>query len=93
MALTTIDYVSMYFEFYPLTKVHREPTYEYLQQIKDEIKVNSARVKSDLRRGNNGNIVLLITPQEYTCVQVAAYLQLQQQTTLNVPQGTLEHLS
>ena len=50
MEAANINYVSIYLEFHSPTKVHWEPTYESIQDIKDEIKANAAKVNSDLGR-------------------------------------------
>jgi translation initiation factor 2B subunit (eIF-2B alpha/beta/delta family) len=75
MAATNIDYVKTYFEFPTLTKVHGEPTYEALQEIKDEIKANAAAVESELGGGNNGHLGLVLSPTEYTRVHATAYVR------------------
>ena len=62
MAATNIYYVIKYLEFTPLTKVQREPTYEYIQEIKYEIKAGATTVNSDLIRGKYGHIVLVLNP-------------------------------
>jgi hypothetical protein len=75
MAATNIDYIKTYFEFPTLTKVHGEPTYESLQEIKDEIKANAASVESELGGGVNGHLGLVLTPEEYTRVNDTAYVR------------------
>ena len=74
MAATNIDYVSKYSEFTPSQKVHGGPTYEYLQDIKHEIKANTVTVNYDLGGGNNGNNMLVLTPQEYACIHATDYV-------------------
>ena len=62
LSTTNIDYVIIYLEFTSLTKVHKKPTCEYLQDIKYEIKLNSATLNSNLDVQNHGHLGLLITP-------------------------------
>ena len=52
----------MYLEFTSLTKVHKKPTYEYILEIKYEIKANAATLNSGLDIQNHGHLGLLITP-------------------------------
>ena len=85
MAATNIDYVTTYFEFPTLTKVHGEPTYESLQEIKDETKANAASVESELGGGVNGHLGLVLTPQEYTRVNATAYVKPLQPAILDIP--------
>jgi hypothetical protein len=87
MAATNIDYVTTYFEFPTLTKVHGEPTYESLQEIKDEIKANAASVESLLGGGLNGHLGLVLTPQEYTRVNAEPYIKPDHPGILNIPQN------
>ena len=91
MAATNIDNVSTYFEFPFLTKVHTEPTYEYIQEIKNKIKANTTTVVSEIGRVKNGHLVILLTPQEYTHAHATAYVCIQEPATLNVSQGTSQH--
>ena len=51
-----IDYISTTFEYPVLSKIHGHPTYPPLKTIKDEIKVNTASVASELRGGRSMNI-------------------------------------
>ena len=91
MSATNMNYVSMHLESPFLMKVHVEPAYKLLQDIKDEIKANSATMNSNLNRGNNVHLGFVFYPQEYTRIQATAYIWLQQPTTLNFPQGTSQH--
>ena len=53
MTSTNIDYVDTYFEFPTLTKIHGEPTYFHLKELKNELKANAASVTSDLGGGSS----------------------------------------
>ena len=46
----TIDYTT-YFEFPTLPRIHGEPTYEQLKDLKDKLKTNAAKITSDLGGG------------------------------------------
>ena len=51
MLSTSIDYVSTYFEYTTLTKIHGTLTYKTLQELKNQLKANAATVTSDLGVG------------------------------------------
>ena len=64
MMSNNIDYVTTYFEYPTLTKIHGEPTYKTLRELKKRSKVNAATVTSDLVgvRGVNIHLELVCTP-------------------------------
>ena len=73
MTSTNIDYVKTYFDYPVLTKIHGEPTYESLQEIKDQLKTNAATVTCELGGGANGHLGLVLTPLEYILSTMARY--------------------
>lgn len=73
MSSTSIDYINTYFQFKELTKIHGAPTYESLQEIKDQLKANAASVTSNLGGGVNGHLGLVLSPVEYTNVSSIEY--------------------
>ena len=91
MTITSIDYVSTYFESPVLTKIHGEPTYETLQVIKNQLKANAASVTSDLGGGANGHLGLICTPVEYATVNVTPYVTPLHPGPLIIPVGSTQH--
>ena len=64
MTSTNIDYVDTYFELPTLTKIHGEPTYFQLKELKNELKSNATSVTTDLGGGGHGHLGLVLTPAE-----------------------------
>ena len=62
---SSVNYKDSYFEHPVLTKIRREPTYETLQHIKNELKANTSSVPTTLGGGNNGYLGMILTPAEY----------------------------
>lgn len=87
MASTSIDYVATYFEFPVLTKIHGEPTYETLLEMKNQLKANASQVTSDLGGGANGHLGLVCTPIEYANISVIPYVQPVHPGLLVIPVG------
>ena len=88
MASTNIDYIGTYFQYKTLTKIHGEPTYETLQEIKDQLKTNAASVSSSLGGGQNGYLGLVLSPAEYTNVSPTPFLMPTMPREFQVPPGT-----
>ena len=65
MASTNINYIDNYFQYPDLTKIHGEPTYEGLQQIKDQLKCNAVSVTSSSGGGAHGLLGLVLNADEY----------------------------
>ena len=91
MASTSIDYVATYFEFPVLKKIHGEPTYEKLLEMKNQLKANASQVTSDLGWGTNGHLGLVCTPIEYANVSVIPYVQPVHPGLLVIPVGAAQH--
>ena len=89
MTTTNIDYVSTYFEFRTLTKIHGEPTYESLKTMTNQLKANACNVTSNLNGGAHGHLGLVMTPTEYSSVSSVSYLCLAHPGTLSIPPPVL----
>ena len=84
-----IDYVKSNFEFPVLTKITGQPIYTLLKKIKDELMANAASVTCELGGGLNGHLGLVLTPLEYTNVNVTPYNKPIHPGTLVIPGGNL----
>ena len=91
MTSTNIDYVDTYFEFPTLTKIHGEPTYFQLKELKNELKSNATSVTSDLGGGGHGHLGLVLSPADYTNVSANAYNRPAHPGTLVITPGTAQH--
>lgn len=88
MASTKIDYVDTYFELSTLTRIHREPNYDALKTLKNELKTNATQVTTDLGGGNHEHLGLFLTPAEYAAVLDVPYNCPGHPRTLNITAGT-----
>ena len=68
-----------------MTKIHGAPTYETLQEIKDQLKANAASITPDLGGGANGHLGLVLSPMEYNNVSTTQYQQPPYPGKLNIP--------
>ena len=91
MTSTNIDYVDTYFEIPTLTKIHGEPTYFQLKELKNELKTNATSVTTDLGGGGHGHLGLVLTPAEYLIVSATAYNRPPHPGTLTIAPGTAQH--
>ena len=55
---TNMDYVKTYFQIPVLTKIHGEPTFETLRELRDQIKANAGDITTTLGGGNFGYLGL-----------------------------------
>ena len=62
---SSVNYKDSYFKHPFLTAIHREPTYETLQNLKNEIKANPKTVQTTLGGGNYGYLGMILTPAQY----------------------------
>jgi len=85
MLSTSIDYVSIYFEYTTLTKIHGTLTYKTLQELKNQLKANAATFTSDLGGGANGHLGLVCTAAEYVNINATAYIVPEHPGILNIP--------
>ena len=58
-----------YFHHKVLTKVFGKPTYESLQTLETEIKVNAGSVPSTAGGGANGHLGMILSPARYATLQ------------------------
>ena len=66
MTLTSfVNYKDSYFEHSVLTTIRREPTYETLQHLKNELKANESSVPTTLGGGNHGYLGMVLTQLEF----------------------------
>ena len=91
MTSTNIDYVDTYFELPTLTKIHGEPTYFQLKELKNELKSNATSVTTDLGGGGHGHLGLVLTPAEYATISAVAYTRPVHPGPLIIPPGTAQH--
>ena len=91
MTTTNIDYVDTYFELPTLTKIHDEPTYFHLKELKNELKTNATSVTTDLGGGDHGHLGLILTPAEYAAISAHAYVRPVHPGVLVIPPGTAQH--
>ena len=90
MPSTTIYYVVTYFEFPELNTIHSEPTYDTLQLIKDQIKVNTSSVTRNLGGGALG---LVLTNGEYSNITATPYVYPVCPGPLTIPVLTVYHVA
>ena len=62
---SSVNYKDSYFEHLFLTAILREPTYENLHHLKNELKENATSVPTTLGAGNHGYLWVILTPAEY----------------------------
>ena len=94
MTSTNIDYTKTYFQYPTLSVIHGEPTYEGLQELKDELKANAATVSSNLGGGSHGHLGLIMTLAEYTnLAPETPYITPVHPGPLIIAEGTTQHNS
>ena len=90
MTSTNIDYVDTYFELPTLTKIHGEPTYFQLKELRNALKSNATGVTTDIG-GGHGHLGLVLTPAEYATISAVAYNRPAHPGPLIIPLGTAQH--
>ena len=68
---SSVNYKDSYFEHRVLTKIHREPTYETLHHLKNELKTNASSVPTTLGGNNHGYLGMILTSAEYHRITLA----------------------
>ena len=68
------DYTTL-FEYATLPKIHGEPDYEQLKNIKDKLKTNATKILSDLGGGRFGHLGLVLSPVEYANISAVPYVR------------------
>ena len=89
---SNIDYATTYFTHDPLTKIHGEPTFTTLKNLKDELRANASSVPSNLGGGLHGHLGLILTPAEYANVTPTAYLRPNPPPPLTIAIKTMSHI-
>ena len=85
------NYVDTYFDHKKLTKIHGEPTFQHLKDLKDQLRANAASVPSTLGGGLYGHLGLVLDPTEYTSVSGTPYVHPPAPPALTMPNGTPVH--
>ena len=85
------NYVDTYFDHKKLTKIHGEPTFQHLKDLKDQLRANAASVPSTLGGGLYGHLGLVLDHTEYSSVSGTPYVHPPAPAALNIPDGTPVH--
>ena len=93
MTNTNIEYINTYFKYQTLTRIHGQPGHLCLKIIKDKMKANVSSVTSDLGRGVNGHIGLMLTQPKYAFVSTTDYVRPVHPCLLVIPPATSQHES
>ena len=72
--LQPIDYITTYFEYPSLDKIHGQPTFTTLRRLKKQLKANAQSVPSNLGGGEYGHLGLVLSPEEYAAVSDDPYV-------------------
>ena len=73
MTEPSTDYTNR-FEFPTLPKIHGEPEYDQLKEIKDKLKTNATKIPSDLGGGAFGHLDFVLAPAEYANISAVPYI-------------------
>ena len=92
MTENNIDY-TRYFEFKTLPKIHGEPDYSQLKELKDKLKTNASKITSDLGGGAHGHLGLVLSQGEYATVSPTPYVRPVHPGVLVIPPGTTNHIA
>ena len=66
--------VTTFFEYPTLPKIHGEPDYKQLRNLKDKLKTNATKISSDLGGGGYGHLGLVLSRSEYANISAMAYV-------------------
>ena len=89
---TNINYVDNYFQIPVLTRIHGEPTFETLKNLRNQVKANAGSVSTHLGGGALGYLGLLLSPAEYNRIAPGTpFIRPGNPGVLNVPPGTAQH--
>ena len=89
---SNIDYTT-FFAVKVLPKIHGEPNYVNLKNLRDHLKANASRVTSELGGGAKGHLGLILTALDYTLVSPTPYVRPLHPGPLIIPPGTTQHAS
>ena len=83
------DYTT-HFEFPTLPKIHDEPDYDQLKDLKDKLKSNATKIPSELGGGAFGHLGLVLTPAEYANISAVPYVRPLHPGVLVIPPAATE---
>ena len=86
-----INYKDTLFERANLTPICGEPTFETLHKLRNEIKLNSKAVYSNLGGGEHGHIGLVLTDVQYSLITPTPLVYPTHPGHLIIPDGTTAH--
>ena len=92
MTNNQIDYTK-YFSVAVLPKIHGEPDYVQLKNIKDSLKTNASRVTSELGGSAHSHLVLVLSPGDYALVSPVPYICPVHPGPIVIPPGTTQHVA
>ena len=85
MALTNFDFRNTHFEIKQPTKINKEPDFESLSILYDEIKRCAQNVPSNNGGGNYGHLGLVVTNNDYQLVSIEAFVRPQNPGEFAIP--------
>ena len=85
----TIDYTSS-FEYPSIAKIHGEPDYEQLKNLKDKLKANATKISSELGGGSHGHLGLVLSAAEYLNISAVSYVRPLHPGVLIIPPNASE---
>ena len=74
MTSSKLDFTKL-FEFPTLPKIHGEPTYKQLKELKNKLKTNATKISSELGGGNFGHLGLVLSDEEYALISNVPYIE------------------
>ena len=80
------------FEFQTLPKIHGEPDYEQLKNMKDKLKTNVTKIPSELGGGGHGHLGLVLSPTEYANISPTPYVRPVHPGVLHIAPATSERV-
>ena len=84
MTSETADFLAL-FEYRTLPKIHGEPDYSQLKNLKDKLRTNALKITSDLGGGAHGHLGLVLLPTEYENASATPYNKPSHPGPLTVP--------
>ena len=79
-----IDFKKLFY-YRTMERIHGEPTYNLLKNLKDRIKANAASITSRLGGGAHGHLGLVLDPPIYANVSAVPYVRPLHPGDLNIP--------
>ena len=86
-----IGYINTHFETPVFNRIHGEPDYNSLYDLKQQLKVNASQVTSNSGCDTNGQIGLVLTTVEYTHVSALPYVKPVHPGTLHIAADTTQY--